>query len=169
MVSAHAVPIHHLSARLRYPRFRSSGTRLVLAARGGDDVTPRWRTLASPLRRSSRPSPRARGSAKIGDAARRRFAPRASASFSRARRAVLARASDDASATADEGPPDESQFGAEPWSGPGEDPISNEVLLKIVLSQIPDDEVNRLVWECLGCVPALAAHPVPVRSRGRLS
>ena len=105
---------------------------------------------------------RVRGSAKLGDATRRRFAPRASASFSRARRAVLARASDEASATADEGPPDESQFGAEPWSGPGEDPISNEVLLKIVLSQIPDDEVNRLVWECLGCVPR--ARP-PLRLR----
>ena len=47
---------------------------------------------------------RVRGSAKLGDATRRRFAPRASASFSRARRAVLARASDEASATADEGP-----------------------------------------------------------------
>ena len=52
---------------------------------------------------------------------------------------------------ADDAPPDESVFGAEPWSGaPGEDPISNEVLLKVVLSQISDEEVNKLVWECLG-------------------
>lgn len=51
----------------------------------------------------------------------------------------------------DDLPPDESQFGAPPWSGPpGEDPISNEVLLQIVLSQIPDEAVNKLVWECLG-------------------
>ena len=33
---------------------------------------------------------------------------------------------------------------------PGEDPIGDEVLLRIVLSQIPDEEVNALVWECLG-------------------
>jgi hypothetical protein len=52
---------------------------------------------------------------------------------------------------ADDAPPDESAFGAEPWSGaPGEDPIGDEVLLRIVLSQIPDEEVNALVWECLG-------------------
>ena len=47
-------------------------------------------------------------------------------------------------------PPDETQFGAEPWSGEGEDPLSNEVLLQIVLSAVPDDQVNRLVWEALG-------------------
>ena len=57
-------------------------------------------------------------------------------------------------------------FGAEPWSGPGEDPISNEVLLQIVLSQIPDEEVNRLVWDCLGCVPALAPASGTERAAG---
>jgi hypothetical protein len=55
-------------------------------------------------------------------------------------------------ATADSLPPiDESQFGAQPWSGAEvEDPISDEVLLQVVLSAIPDDQVNRLVWEALG-------------------
>lgn len=55
-------------------------------------------------------------------------------------------ATDDGSSS----PIDEAQFGAPPWSGDGEDPLSNEVLLQIVLSAIPDDEVNRLVWEALG-------------------
>jgi len=46
---------------------------------------------------------------------------------------------------------DESQFGAAPWAGdPGADPISDEILLQIVRSAIPDAEVNRLVWEALG-------------------
>ena len=54
-------------------------------------------------------------------------------------------------AGADEGPIDESQFGAPPWDpADGEDPISDEVLLKIVLSQIDDQEVNDLVWTALG-------------------
>ena len=54
-------------------------------------------------------------------------------------------------AGADEGPIDESTFGAPPWDpADGEDPISDEVLLKIVLSQIDDQEVNDLVWTALG-------------------
>jgi len=42
--------------------------------------------------------------------------------------------------------------GAEPWeSNDGEsDPIRNEVLLQIVQSEISDEEVNKLVWRCLG-------------------
>jgi len=40
--------------------------------------------------------------------------------------------------------------GTTPWSGAEEDPLSNENLLKIVLSQTPDVEVNRLVWDALG-------------------
>ena len=40
--------------------------------------------------------------------------------------------------------------GTTPWSGAEEDPLSNENLLKIVLSQTPDVEVNRLVWQALG-------------------
>lgn len=44
--------------------------------------------------------------------------------------------------------------GAEPWDpskNDGElDPIRNEVLLRIVQSEISDEEVNKLVWRCLG-------------------
>ena len=42
--------------------------------------------------------------------------------------------------------------GAEPWeSNDGDlDPIRNEVLLQIVQSEISDEEVNKLVWRCLG-------------------
>ena len=42
--------------------------------------------------------------------------------------------------------------GAEPWeSNDGElDPIRNEVLLQIVQSEMSDEEVNKLVWRCLG-------------------
>ena len=47
-----------------------------------------------------------------------------------------------------------SDSGAEPWD-PSEhdgalDPIRNEVLLQIVQSELSDEEVNKLVWECLG-------------------
>ena len=44
--------------------------------------------------------------------------------------------------------------GATPWD-PAEhdgelDPIRNEVLLQIVQSELSDEEVNKLVWQCLG-------------------
>ena len=44
--------------------------------------------------------------------------------------------------------------GAKPWD-PAEhdgelDPIRNEVLLQIVQSELSDEEVNKLVWQCLG-------------------
>ena len=44
--------------------------------------------------------------------------------------------------------------GAKPWD-PAEhdgelDPIRNEVLLQIVQSELTDEEVNKLVWQCLG-------------------
>jgi hypothetical protein len=53
-------------------------------------------------------------------------------------------------------PIDESAFGAPPWDpANGDDPISNETLLKIVLSQVPDREVNELVWEALGYVKSI--------------
>jgi hypothetical protein len=47
-----------------------------------------------------------------------------------------------------------SDSGAEPWD-PSEhdgalDPIRNEVLLQIVQSELSDEEVNKLVWQCLG-------------------
>ena len=81
-------------------------------------------------------------------------------------RRVATRAADAADDASSSSPPDETVFGAEPGSGPGEDPISNEVLLQIVLSQIPDEEVNRLVWDCLGCVPALAPASGTERAAG---
>jgi hypothetical protein len=105
-------------------------------------------TLVASARSAASPRPPLAARGRAGDA---RGASRGSSSRPLARRASDRSRLAAAGEHADDAPPDESAFGAEPWSGaPGEDPISNEVLLKIVLSQIPDEEVNRLVWECLG-------------------
>ena len=46
----------------------------------------------------------------------------------------------------------EDEWGAKPWDDArdGPDPLSNEVLLSIVRSELADEEVNRLVWNALG-------------------
>ena len=46
----------------------------------------------------------------------------------------------------------EDEWGAKPWDDArdGADPLSNEVLLSIVRSELADEEVNRLVWNALG-------------------
>ena len=53
--------------------------------------------------------------------------------------------------------------GAEPWDpskNDGElDPIRNEVLLRIVQSEISDEEVNKLVWRCLGYETTIELDP----------
>ena len=51
-----------------------------------------------------------------------------------------------AAATSDEG------YGAKPWDETvnGPDPISNDVLLSIVRSELSDEAVNKLVWNALG-------------------
>jgi len=51
-----------------------------------------------------------------------------------------------ATTTSDEG------YGAKPWdeTANGPDPISNDVLLSIVRSELSDEAVNKLVWNALG-------------------
>jgi hypothetical protein len=94
-------------------------------------------------------TPRASLAARRGVAAVRGFARGVSHPHARHRTIVTAAADD--TTLPDDPPPDESSFGAPAWSGAdGQDPISNEVLLKIVLSQNSDAEVNKLVWQCLG-------------------
>ena len=100
--------------------------------------------------------------ARTAPARRPRFARASAPSAARAPSRAAPRASGDADkvgtvvggvAGPDEGPIDESSFGAAPWDpADGEDPIGDEVLLKIVLSQISDQEVNELVWTALGYV-----------------
>ena len=159
-------PRPHLTAGRTDHVFHSCGRAmptptLHAVAPGPAPVLARWRLHAWDARGTPRSSsPRV-------DGCRRTVNPRRS-------RRVLARGSCDdddggAGAGADDAAPspnlssagidfdavspiDESQFGAPPWNGDGEDPISDKTLLRIVLSQIPDQEVNRLVWEALGCV-----------------
>lgn len=103
---------------------------------------------ALPARTAPAPRPRfARASAPSAARAPSRAAPRASGDADKVGTVV------GGVAGPDEGPIDESSFGAAPWDpADGEDPISDEVLLKIVLSQISDQEVNELVWAALGYV-----------------